>query len=220
MTSPAWLFEVLAALMLVVAAVSATRLATAWSPANRLSAAEPTSSRWSPRGWGGADIDIAHLLMCVAMAGMLAPSVKTLPPRAWEVIFVLLAAWFVWRIVSDIKVNGLRSLVSGRRAAHPFHCAAMAYMFAALTTSGGMDMTGMGSGMAGSLNYPDLALAFASVLVWYSVWDLLGQLSGRRYCLGVAPSASAAPAGDTAPTVACRIAMGVTMAFMLLSARL
>jgi hypothetical protein len=90
----------------------------------------------------------------------------------------------------------------------------MVYMFAALTTSDGMDMTGMGSGMA--LKYPALALAFAFVLVCYSVWDLLGQLSGRRYRLGVAPSAGAAPVGDTAPTVACRIAMGVTMAFMLL----
>jgi hypothetical protein len=73
-----------------------------------------------------------------------------------------------------------------------------------------------GSARARSLKYPALALAFAFVLVCYSVWDLLGQLSGRRYSLGVAPSAGAAPAGDTAPTVACRIAMGVTMVFMLL----
>jgi len=80
----------------------------------------------------------------------------------------------------------------------------------------GMDMAGMGSSMARSLKYPPLALAFAFVLVCYSVRDLLDQLSARRYSLGVAPSAGAAPAGDTAPTVACRVAMGVTMAFMLL----
>jgi hypothetical protein len=208
-----WLLDILAALMLVVAAVSATRLATARLP--RLSAAESTGSRSSPRGSGGADTEIAHLLMCIAMAGMLAPIVKTLPPHAWEAIFGLLIAWFAWRLVGD-TMNGLRSLVSGHRAAHLFHCAAMVYMFADLPTSDGMDMTGMGSGMAQSLKYPALALAFAIVLVCYSVWDLLGQLSGRRYSLGVAPSAGAAPAGDTAPTVACRIAMGVTMAFMLL----
>ncbi len=172
--------------------MSATCLATARLPANRLSAAEPTGSRSSPRGSGGADNDIAHLLMCIAMAGMLAPSVKTLPPHAWEAIFGLLTAWFAWRLVGDTKVNGVRSLVSGHRAAHLFHCAAMVYMFAALTTSDGMDMTGMGSGMARSLKYPALALAFAFVLVCYSVWDLLGQLSGRRYSLGVAPSAGAA----------------------------
>jgi hypothetical protein len=225
MMSPAWLLDILAALMLVVMAVSATRLATARLPANRLSAAEPVGSRSSPRGSGGADTDIAHLLMCIAMAGTLTPSVKTLPPHAWEAVFGLLTAWFAWHLVGDTKVNGFRSLVSGHRAAHLFHCAAMVYMFAVLTTSSvmdmtgmgtGMDMTGMGSGMARSLKDPPLALAFAFVLVCYSVWDLLGQLSGRRYSLGVASSAGAAPAGDTAPTVACRITMGVTMAFMLL----
>jgi|RhiMetStandDraft_4_1073278.scaffolds.fasta_scaffold53438_1 hypothetical protein len=40
MMSPAWLPDILAALMLVVATVSATRLATARLPANRLSAAD------------------------------------------------------------------------------------------------------------------------------------------------------------------------------------
>jgi Domain of unknown function (DUF5134) len=67
--------------------------------------------------------------MCIAMAGMLAPCVKTLPPPAWEAIFGLLTAWFAWRLVGDTKVNSLRSLVSGHRAAHLFHCAAMVYMF-------------------------------------------------------------------------------------------
>jgi hypothetical protein len=216
MMSPACLFDILAALMLVVAAVCATRLATARLPANRLSAAEPTRSRSTPCGSSGADTNIAHLLMSIAMAGMLAPSVKTLPPHAWEMILCLLTAWFAWRLVGDTKVNSLRSLVSGHRAAHLFHCAAMVYMFAALTTSDGMDMTGMGSGMARSLKYPVVALAFAFVFVCYSVLDLLGQLSGGRYSLGVAPSAGATPVGDTTPKVACRIAMGVTMAFMLL----
>jgi hypothetical protein len=210
MMPPAWLLDILAALMLMIAAVSATRLAIAWWPANRLSAAELTRSRPLPRGPGGADTDIAHLLMGVAMAGMLAPSVKTLPPQAWEAIFDLLTTWFAWHLVGDANLNGLRFLVSGHRAAHLFHCAAMVLMFAALTTSDGICMTGMGSGMARSLKYP--VLAFAVVLVCYSVWDLLGRLSGRRYGLGLAPSS-----GDTAPTAACRIAMGVTTAFMLLA---
>jgi Domain of unknown function (DUF5134) len=217
--SPVWLFDILAVLMLVTAAVSATRLATARLPANRLSAVEPTGSRSSSRGSGGADTDIAHLLMCIAMAGMLAAGVKTLPPPAWEAIFFLLTAWFAWRLVGDTKVNDLRSLVSGHRTAHLFHCAAMAYMFAALTTSDEMDMTGMGSGIAQSLKYPALALAFAFVLVCYSVWDVRGQLSGRRYRRGVAPSGGVVTTGDTAATAACRIAIGLTMAFMLLIMR-
>jgi hypothetical protein len=216
MMSPAWLLDLLAALMLVVAAVSAIRLPTAWLPANRLSAAQPTGSRLSLRGSGGADTDIAHLLMGIAMAGMLAPGVETLPPHAWEAIFGLLTAWFAWRLVGDTRLNDLRSLVSGHRAAHLFHCAAMVYMLVPLTTSDGMDMTAMCSGMARPLKFLALARAFAFVLVCYSGWDVLGQLSGQRCSFGVAPSAGAAPVGDTAPTVACRIAMGVTMAFMLL----
>jgi hypothetical protein len=214
--SRAWLPDIFAALMLLVAAASATRLATGHLPVSRLSATEPTGSRSSPCGSGGADTDIAHLLMCVAMAGMLAPSVKTLPPHAWEAIFGLLTAWFAWRLVGDAKVNTLQSLVSEHRAAHLVHCAAMVYMFAALATSDGMDMTRMGSGMAGSLKYPALAQAFVFLLLGYSVWDILVQLSGRRYRLKVALSVGPATAGNAAPTVACRIAMGVTMAFMLL----
>jgi hypothetical protein len=100
---------------------------------------------------------------------------------------------------------------------HLLHCAAMVCMFAVLTTSNRVDMMGMCSGVAGSLRYPALARAFAFVLVCCSGWDLLGKLSAERYSLGVAPSAGAAPSGDTAPTVACRIAMGATMAFMLVT---
>lgn len=188
--SPAWLLDIPAALMLLVAAVSAARLAIC-SP---------------PRGAHGADADIAHLLMGIAMAGMLAPGVTTLPPFAWAAIFGLLAAWFAWRLAcdilaGDIRVNGLRSLVRGHRAAHLLHCAAMVYMLAALTASNGIDMTAICSSTTRSL--PALALAFAFVLVCQSGWDVLGQLSARRYRLGVAPSS--------------RIAMGVTMAIMLIT---
>ncbi len=144
--SPAWLLDILTALMVMVAAVSATRLATACLPANRLSAAKPTESRSLPRDLGAPDTDIAYLLMGIAMAGMLAPSIKTLPPHAWEAIFGLLTAWFAWRLVGYAKLNGVRFLVNGHLAAHLFHCAATLFMLVCLTTSDGMDMTGMGHG--------------------------------------------------------------------------
>jgi hypothetical protein len=134
MTSPAWLFDILAALMLVVAAASASRLATARLPANPLSAAEPTGFRLSLRGSGEADTDFAHMLMGIAMAGMLAAGAKTLPADAWEAVFGLLTVWFAWRLLGDSKVSGFRSLVSGHRAAHLIHSAAMLYMLGAPTT--------------------------------------------------------------------------------------
>jgi hypothetical protein len=64
--------------------------------------------------------------------------------------------------------------------------------------------------MAPPLDGPPLALTFACVLV--CLRDLLGQLSARRDSLGHAPPAGAAATGDAA----CRVAMGATMAFMLL----
>jgi hypothetical protein len=131
---PAWLLDSFAALMLVIAAVGTTRLAAArLASAHSLSVAEPTGSRPWPHGSSGADNDVAHLLMGIAMVGMLAASVTTLPSRAWEATFSVLTAWFAWRIARDARVNGIRSLASGHSAVHVLHCGAMLYLFAAIT---------------------------------------------------------------------------------------
>ncbi|HEY7276960.1 MAG TPA: DUF5134 domain-containing protein [Trebonia sp.] len=184
--SPVWLLDAFAALMLAVAAVSAARLVAA---------------RPRRRGVVTVDSDGAHLLMAIAMAGMLAPGLRTLPDRAWEVIFGLLAVWFVVRVARDARANGVRALAGGHCAPHLVHSCSMVYMFAAMTTAAGAagmsDMGGMpgdvGSAMM-TLRYPLLALVFAFVLAGYSIWDL-DQVSGRRYRLeaprvslaGVAP---------------------------------
>jgi Domain of unknown function (DUF5134) len=208
---PVWLLDVVAALMLVIAAMSATRLAVARLPASRLSTAEPTGSRsWLPAS-GGADADLAHLLMGIAMAGMLATGARTLSPRAWVVIFGVLTAWFAWRSARGTRMNGARSLASGHCALPLFHSAVMVYMFAALTTSGGMRVTGMGGGVTQSLRYPPLALALALVLACYSAWDLC-QLSGRRKSLRAATSVGAAPADDTAPSARAAVLTATTPA--------
>jgi Domain of unknown function (DUF5134) len=213
--SPAWLLDFFAPVMLVLAAVSATRLAAVWLPIHQLSSVDPTGSRSAPRDCCGADTGIAHLLMGIAMAGMLEPDVNTLPPQAWEAIFGLLAAWFAWRIADDTRVNTLRSLVSGDRAVQLLHCAAMVYMFAAPRTSDGICTTGLANSVVGALKFPAVALAFAAVLVGFCVKDLLGQLPDRRHSLRLTPSVDAAPSAGARSMMACRIAMGLTMAFML-----
>jgi Domain of unknown function (DUF5134) len=263
---PSWILDIFAALMLAVAAVSAARLVAA-RPWQRGARAALT------------DIDIAHLLMAIAMAGMLVASLQTLPNGTWSVIFAVMTVWFGYRVVRDAQVSGVRALAGGHCAPHLIHSAAMLYMFMALAApaahgSGGMG--GMGGGMSsmGTLQLPFLAFVFALLLIGYSIWDL-DQLSGPgasgHYSLAAirtaptgpvlvgatagpgaaAVSASAsgpvgsavatgavatgavateaqptdagAPAsragrGILAPWVAtnCRIAMGVTMAFMLL----
>jgi hypothetical protein len=230
--TPAWLLDIVAGVMLAVAALSAARLV----------AARP----WQ-RGGVVADTDVAHLLMAIAMAGMLTPRLRTLPDAAWGVIFGVLVAWFAVRVAGDARSSGLRALAGGHCAPHLVHAASMLYMVLAMTVAssatagaGGM---GMSATSAMSLRYPTLALLFAFVLVGYSIWDV-DQLSGRRYALArlrvpaaglavpgssvlaVAGKAGGAAGDDPAAgivtsllspavTVGCRVAMGVAMAFML-----
>jgi hypothetical protein len=169
MLTPAWILDIFAALMLVVAAVSAARLV----------AARP----WR-HGSLFTDTDVAHLLMAIAMAGMLASSLTTLPDTAWEVIFALMTAWFAVRVIVDARASGARALAGGHCAPHLVHSAAMLYMFAAIAVpaaSASAGMSGMGGGSAAqTLRYPTLAFVFALILVGYGIWDL-DQLSGRRY---------------------------------------
>jgi hypothetical protein len=173
--TPAWLLDIVAALMLVVAAVSAARLLVT-------------------RPWrhGAAVIgtDVAHLLMAIAMAGMLTASLATLPATAWEVIFGLLTVWFAVRVLVDARANGVRALAGGHCAPHLVHSAAMLYMFLALTApaAGSGAMSAIGAAAGGSvsmmaLRVPTLGFVFALILVGYSAWDL-DQLSGRRYSSG------------------------------------
>ena len=189
--TPSWILDIFAAVMLVVAAVSAGRLVVAqpWRQGAQRAAL--------------ADIDVAHLLMAIAMAGMLTASLQTLPNGTWEVIFGVLTAWFAYRVARDAQVSGVRALAGGHCAPHLIHAGAMLYMFLALAAPAahGSGMSGMG-GM-GTLSLPFLAFIFALLLIGYSIWDL-DQLSGPgtsgHYSLAVArvAPASAVLAGVTA----------------------
>jgi hypothetical protein len=186
---PVWILDIFAALMLLVAAVSAARLVAA---------------RRQRTGPATADVDVAHLLMSIAMAGTLTAALSTLPDTAWEVIFGLTTAWFAWRVWRDASVNGVRALAAGHCAPHLVHSSAMLYMFlAAAAPAGGSGMGGMG-GAAGTamptLEHPTVAFAFALVLAGYAAWDL-DQLSGRRYSVASA-AVSLVPSGMPAMAAA------------------
>ncbi|HUA29440.1 MAG TPA: DUF5134 domain-containing protein [Streptosporangiaceae bacterium] len=257
---PGFVLDILAGLMLLVAAVSAGRLVL--------------DRPWR-RGVMDADVDGVHVLMGIAMAGMLVASLSTLANGAWTAIFGVTTAWFGWFVYRESRGGGLRVFVHSHHAPHLVHSAAMVYMFAAITAPSaghGAAMAGMGgaSGGMSTLAVPVLAFIFAILLAGYAVMDL-DRLSGPAphgsYLAGAAPAApamagatagsgtvgpapglaatatpeggvatlqehvagpapAAAAAGDTGgvardlllnPRTAagCRIAMGVTMAFML-----
>jgi hypothetical protein len=76
MGGPAWLAAIFAAASLAVAVYCAGRLAVA-------------------RGWHRPtelDTDGAHVVMGVAMAGMLVSGLRTLPSAIWEVVFAAAAS--------------------------------------------------------------------------------------------------------------------------------
>ncbi|HTT50472.1 MAG TPA: DUF5134 domain-containing protein [Streptosporangiaceae bacterium] len=268
--TPSWILDILAAVMLLVAAVSAGRLVVA-------------------RPWAGspgdADIDVAHLLMGIAMAGMLVARLSTLPNDVWDVIFTVLTGWFGWRVYRESRGEGARVLADGCHMPHLVHSAAMLYMFVAISAPAatGGSMGGMGGGSGSTmqtLNAPVVAFAFAAWLIVYVVLDLdrlagpghgrgsyfaplaaaparaalVGATAGSgSVSLAVASAAPAGPGGSVAPVppeatgpgqppgagnsagagtgdlagsaraillgpkvaAGCRIAMGLTMAFML-----
>ena len=200
MSIPAWILDIFAAVMLLVAVLSAGQLAVARA--------------WTRRGAADADIAISHLLMGSAMAGMLVAGLSTLPNAAWDVIFAVMTAWFAWCLWRESRGRGAAAAVRGHHAPHLVQSAAMLYIFAAIagpaTDGSGMSLSGMGGmpGMAGgsaggmpALHAPTLALVFTLLLVGFTVRDLdrradveaYFHVVGRRLVpAGPAPAAAAA----------------------------
>jgi Domain of unknown function (DUF5134) len=215
MGGPAWLTGIFAAAGLAVAVYCAGRLIAA--------------RRW--RRLTELDTDGAHVVMGVAMAGMLVSGLRTLPSATWEVVFAAGAAWFGYRMLRARR--GARS--SPWRSSHPLphlvECAAMVFMFLILPATVTAASSGTSTSMtmtATESRFSFLTLPLALFLFGYVVWI------GDRVTLHAAP-ALAAPAGDTRPGIGsgpgfaatqsylaprcaaiCKITMGITMGYMLI----
>lgn len=174
MTNPGWLNDIFAGVMIAVAAYSAGRLVAA--------------SRWSRPTH--TDVEVAHILMGTAMAGMLVSHLNPLPVGVWEVVFSVLSGWFVWRCYEFIKdpSTGLKYDQNvhrlSRRLIHLVMALAMLYMFlaavpAAVDTGGSM---AMGAATGGTTNFVLLPLAFIVSLFASAIWELdrIGHWSASR----------------------------------------
>jgi len=177
--------------MIVVAAYGAGRLLAAhrWS--------RPTHR----------DVEVAHIMMGTAMAGMLVSDLDPLPVGVWELVFSVLAGWFVWRcyqfvrdprtgLTHDQNVHRL-----SRRLIHLVMALAMLYMYlaavpAAVDTGGSM---AMGAATGGTTNFVLLPLAFIVSLFASAIWELdrIGHWAASRASQGQRAPALASVGGGS-----------------------
>lgn len=217
MGGPGWLSGCFAAVMLTVAVYCAGRLVAA---------------RWWRRPTE-LDTDGAHVVMGVAMAGMLVSGLRTLPAGMWAGVFAAGAAWFGWL---TLKARRAATATSPWRclhaAPHLVECAAMVYMFLLLPTSASASASaaaavkGAAAGMNAMTISPNesrlsfLPLLLALFLLGYVVWlgDRLtgpAPAPGSGACSGVAGYGHGPQKLAPRCAVLCKIAMGITMGYML-----
>jgi Domain of unknown function (DUF5134) len=155
-TAPIWLAGTFAAIMILTAAYSASRLAF---------------SRLRGRTTE-LDADALHAVMGVAMAGMLVPWLHLAPNSVWAAVFGIGAVWFGWHALPARGPVSPRLSQSRYPVPHLVECAAMIYMLVPghrPPSGSAMAMPGMAA--AGSQqDFPVLAVILALFMLGYIVW--------------------------------------------------
>ncbi|HEV8064228.1 MAG TPA: DUF5134 domain-containing protein [Acidimicrobiales bacterium] len=161
MAHPAWIPYSFAALMVGVSLYCIGRLVLA--------------RRWRRRTH--ADVNVFHVVMGAAMAGMLVPAHNPLSSAAGEAIFSLSAAWFLAEAIRFARRYGLKGSDEDlhHHISHPLihmlMAGAMVYMYAAMAPAArGSAMSAMGTGVA--QGPAALTLALILVLFGSAVWQL------------------------------------------------
>jgi hypothetical protein len=222
-TGPAWLAETFTGIMLVTAMYCASRLVIS-----------RTRRRPTDR-----DVDLVHVVMAVAMAGMLGPRISplwslwtgtlwtgTLWSGAWAVVFGASAAWFAWRMGQAYRLTGTLSPPGRHHLPHLIMCGAMVYLLLAGGRPGAAGA--MGGLAAGAGRFPVVALLLAQFMVGYAIWtvDRLPALAPVRARAGPPGAAvRAAPVGGQpghvplSPRLAacCNVAMGTVLGYLLVT---
>jgi hypothetical protein len=201
MTAPVWLAGTLAGVMIATAAYCLGRIAAA--------------RRW--QRWTSYDVDGIHVLMGVAMAGMLAPRLNPLTGsgwarNGWEVLFGAAAFWFAWQAVRGRHHRAAAATsATAHHLQHLLACGAMVYMFLAVVpATAGNDTAGNGAasmamgGPAGrglpgpGSGVPALALVLALGLLGYVIWTTdrlmsLARAAGRQAAVAQTQPGSSDP---------------------------
>jgi len=197
MTPSPWIAYSFAALMIVTAGYCVSRLAASWRrhrPTDQLA-------------------DAMHVLMGLAMAGMLVPLLRVYWTEGWEGLFVVAGASFGWLAVREWRSRPRVAVTAPHHLHHLLACGAMVFMLAGGGTG---DASARGTTMTSSPSeLHTLSLVLALGLLACVVWtaDRLSSL---------APVSALGASGRRAPMslrleACCEIAMGVTMAYMLIA---
>lgn len=180
---PAGLYYFFGALMLLVAAYGLLLLVT--------SALE--------RRTAGRDVELSHVAMGVAMAGMFVPGWSFGPKALWELAFAALLVWFVVRSVQSVQTWGLHVPHFAVHAVMAFAMLLM-FWFPAGASNHAMSMT-LSPGAARM--DPGLAFLIAFVLFGSAIFTIASPNKGATHfgthCSGGAPFE---PADGRAPEAA------------------
>lgn len=201
MTAPSWLVDSLAALMLATALYCIGHLIGSWVHGRD---AQPV-------------VDLMHIAMGLAMAGMLVAAFDHRANFGWGLGFAGWAAWFAGRGLRAF----LRPHVRNRGRQHGQHvlaCAAMVYMFAgssAPVAEAAASMPAMQHGTNGvAASQPSMAaLGLTVVLLCCAGANIAGLVA-----CGPGPATRAPRMPMLAPRLAisCSVAMSMTMSYLLL----
>ena len=180
MGGPAWLSDIFAGVMITVAVYCASRLVVA---------------RWWRRPTD-VDSDGVHVVMGVAMAGMLVAGLRFAPAGLWEAVFAAVAAWFGWRFVRVRRGAPLSQWRCPQPGAHLVECGAMLYMYLAVpavAVAAKGAARGMGTMAGTGARFSFLALVLALFMFGYVAW-VGDRLTAHAPALAVAAPAVTVPA--------------------------
>jgi len=159
--TPVGLYYLFGALMLAVAAYSITVLVTSVFDHRAI----------------GRDVEVSHVAMGLAMAGMFVPAWLFGPKALWEMIFGALLVWFIVRSVQSVHAWGLHV---PHTAVHAVMSLAMLlmYRFPAGAVSHAMSMS---ASAGGARIDPGLTFLLAFILFGSAVFTIASPNKGATH---------------------------------------
>jgi hypothetical protein len=171
LSTPSWLYYFFGVLMLAIAAYCITLIVLA-AMTNRPA---------------GRDVEVSHVFMGVAMAGMFVGRWSFGPSAIWEIIFGALMIWFLVASIQSIQRWGFHL---PHALIHALMNLAMLLMYwfpMGTSSSGSMAMSSSAAGGGAKLD-PGLGLALAFILLASAVFTLASPVKGRSHFGSHAPA--------------------------------